>query len=263
MSKSIDLIGQTFGRLTIISLEYSKQRYKKGKKSGFEHYYLCKCECGNNIVTSKRSLLQGSTKSCGCLQKENTSNVNKKHGMINTRLYHIWNGLRQRCNNIANKDYKNYGSRGIKVCEEWDNNFKSFYDWAINNKYKDDLTIDRIDVNGDYKPSNCRWVDYKTQANNRTDTIYIIHNNQTKTIQEWSNIYNLPVTTIKNRLRKGESGDVLFRPKVVIKTITFNNQTKTITEWAEQMNLSQSAIYHRLDRGWSIKDTLTIPQLNH
>ena len=149
------------------------------------------------------------------------------------------------------------------MCEEWDNSFKSFYDWAINNKYKDDLTIDRIDVNGDYKPSNCRWVDYKTQANNRTDTIYITHNNQTKTIQEWSNVYNLPVTTIKNRLRKGESGDILFRPKITIKTITFNNQTKTITEWAEQLNLSQSAIYHRLDRGWSIKDTLTTPQLNH
>lgn len=194
MAKFEDLTGQKFGRLTVISIAE--------RKKGYGVYWLCKCECGNETITSTGHLKSGHTKSCGCLQKERAKEYNQKHCQTYTRMYYIWISMKGRCYNNNNNAYKNYGKRGIKICDEWLNNFEKFYEWSINNGYTDELTIDRIDVNGNYTPENCRWVDRITQANNTTRNKFLTYNNETKTLAQWCNILNLNYHTIKRRLNK-------------------------------------------------------------
>lgn len=159
----IDIRGQRFGRL--VAEEFVRVDPKRGV------IWKCKCDCGNEIECPTKSLRSGHTKSCGCLKREEASNRKKKHGGTHTRLYNVWNGMRQRCNDPNHKSYKDYGGRGIKVCEEWDD-YENFRSWALENGYDanakfGDCTLDRIDVYGDYCPKNCRWVDQKTQAQNK------------------------------------------------------------------------------------------------
>lgn len=119
-----------------------------------------------------------------------------KHGKRHTRLYSILDKIKQRCYNKNHTAYKNYGGRGVKVCNEWLNDFMTFYDWSMNHGYKDTLTIDRIDVNGNYEPDNCRWVDRKTQANNRRNNVYLTYNGKTQTMKEWSRELGVKYKTI-------------------------------------------------------------------
>lgn len=156
-----DLTGLKFGRLTVIKLE-GQNKYKR-------LMWLCKCDCGNTHIVSSNLLLMGVTRSCGCLNDENRKSGNNRrtHGMWGTRLYRIWKCMKNRCLNKNTNDYKKwYGSKGVTVCEEW-LNFEPFCKWALAHGYKDDLSIDRINPYGNYEPSNCRWADAKTQANNK------------------------------------------------------------------------------------------------
>lgn len=126
---------------------------------------------------------------------------NLKHGMRYSRIYNIWRSMRQRCKNPNCKNYHNYGGRGISVCEDW-NNFQNFYNWSLLNGYKENLTIDRIDVNGNYCPDNCRWVSYKVQENNRSNNRHIEIDGVTHTLGEWSDIAGVRIGTIYSRLKK-------------------------------------------------------------
>ena len=125
---------------------------------------------------------------------------NKKHGMNGTRLHNIWKSMKHRCHSPKYKEFKNYGGRGIAVCEEWQKDFLTFYHWAIANGYNETLTIDRIDVNGNYEPNNCRWATQKEQQNNRSNNRLIAYNGETHTISEWAEIKNINVTVLWQRL---------------------------------------------------------------
>lgn len=189
------MIGKKYGRLEVLSLLGTD---KHGNK-----IYSCKCECGNTTKTTGNALKKGHTRSCGCLHKDRVTTHNKSK----TRLYKVWMDMRCRCNYKQGQDFKRYGGRGIKVCDEWLNNFQAFYDWALANGYKEDAlkgkcTLDRIDVNGDYCPKNCRFVSSKTQANNRTSNRVITYNNESHTLAEWSEILGIKYETLSARINK-------------------------------------------------------------
>ena len=130
-------------------------------------------------------------------------NPNYKDGRKNTRLYRIWGNMKSRCYNVHVTHYERYGGRGIKVCDEWKNDFKAFYDWSMSNGYTDNLTIDRINNNGNYEPLNCRWVTVKEQSINRSNNHHVAIDDEIKTLSEWCEIYNINYKTVRDRLKRG------------------------------------------------------------
>lgn len=151
-----DISYKQFGRL--MPIEYAGHGYWK-----------CRCTCGNVKIIRGADILNGKTQSCGCLQRERTSNANAKHRLHDSRLYNIWCGMKQRCFYKNHVRYHRYGARGITVCDEWKNDFQAFYDWSMSHGYADDLTIDRINNDGNYEPSNCRWATPKEQYKNQSN----------------------------------------------------------------------------------------------
>lgn len=151
-----DLTGQKFGRLTAI---------KPIENHGHGIEWLCKCDCGNETVVRCDGLVTGHASSCGCYNRELKRNYS--HGMSNTKIYRVWCGMKQRCNNPNNLEYHRYGGRGIKICKEWNDDFEKFGKWALSHGYKQGLQIDRINNNGNYEPSNCRFVTPLENMRNR------------------------------------------------------------------------------------------------
>ena len=189
MSKFIDLTGQKFNNLTV------EKRLENA--IGGVAVWLCKCDCGNYTKVRGGNLKNGAVKSCGCLKHVSHT---KTHGMQNTRLYSLWNAMKSRCNNPKVKSYERYGGRGISVCEQWEKSFVSFYEWAINNGYEENLSIDRIDNDGNYCPENCRWIPFEEQCNNRRSNIVFKYNGEKHNLMQWCKLLNLDYKFIHNRI---------------------------------------------------------------
>lgn len=177
--KAIDLTGKVFGYWTVIKRD---GRYNNG-----DARWLCRCICGKEKQVRGRDLRDGTSKSCKC--KRVPPNI--KHGLYKTRLHGIWETMKARCNNKNFSQYKRYGLIGVKVCKEWNNDFLAFYNWAMANGYKDNLTIDRINVFGNYEPSNCRWATPMEQANNRKNNRYITYRGIKKSLSNWSRYFGI------------------------------------------------------------------------
>lgn len=192
MGKLIDLTGQRFGRLVV--LQYT------GKDKRNQARWDCRCDCGNITNVSTQNLKCGNVQSCGCSRK----GINSTHKQSRSRLYKIWCAVVQRTKNPNNPNYAYYGKRGITVCDSW-STFEPFRDWALENGYSENLTIDRIDNDKGYSPDNCRWIDRKQQAENRRSNHFLIYKGETKTLGQWATQFGMKRTTLCKRLNNGWS----------------------------------------------------------
>ena len=187
--RKLDLTGQKFGRLMVVS---------EALKIGNRTRWYCLCVCGNTTVVDGSNLRQGYTQSCGCFHLEITSARNGTHHQTQTRLFHIWMSMKARCQNPKNPSWKYYGGRGIKICSEWLSSFECFANWAKTHGYSDSLSIDRINVNGDYRPENCRWATNKLQARNKTDNVFY----KGRCLADWCEELGISRRTVDRRIHR-------------------------------------------------------------
>lgn len=201
-----DLTGIKFGSLTVVGYI--------GKRNG-KSVWRCKCDCGNETESMTSNLTRGLSTSCGCKRKKTCSDrmkaINYKHGGSRTRLFRIWSGMKSRCFDKNDPAYPRYGGRGVKVCDEWKENFPAFQQWALSSGYSEVLSIDRINVNGGYCPENCRWATREEQANNKRTNRFITYGGKTMTISQWERSLGYRRGLILVRLKNGWSVERAIR----------------------------------------------------
>lgn len=200
MGQKVEMIGKRFGRLVVLAED-------KRNRNGVI-FYKCFCDCGKEKVINGVSLRSGATKSCGCYNREIISKPNADY---KTKLYYIHRGIKRRCSSPGEKAYRNYGGRGIKLCDEW-LSFANFKEWAYSNGYKEGLWIERIDNEKGYSPDNCRWATPKEQGNNKRTNVLITIVGVTKTASEWADYSGIKVATIYRRLELGWQGKDIIKP---------------------------------------------------
>lgn len=201
MGKVKDITGEQINGWTVIK--------ECGRNKGGGAMFLCQCVCGNYRVVEGRSIRAGTSKNCGCARKTKTVEASKrvtiKHGGRYDRLYQVWHGMKDRCNNPNSKHYARYGGRGIKLCSEWDESYEAFKKWAQEHGYNETLakyqcTIERLDNDKGYSPENCVWANQKTQCNNRSNNHLIEFNGLSHTLSEWAEITGIKKDTLRRRL---------------------------------------------------------------
>lgn len=244
-------IGQKFGRLTVVSASYLP--------SGENHawYWNCKCDCGKMVYGIRpRNLKNGNTKSCGCLQdeikKEKFIGCKRTHGKSNTRLYGIWEKMKDRCERERCPAYKNYGGRGIKVCEEW-HDFQTFYDWAMANGYQENLTIERINNDKGYYPDNCCWITREEQAKNKRNIRYVEMDGEKIPLKTACERFGVPYKAVHLRVtRYGMSiEEALNKP--------FKNIANYGARKAKENGIGYQTYLCRIKSGWTEEAACTIP----
>lgn len=206
-----DYVGKTYAHLTILGYDHTEEKYNRDGHRYKRIYVKCKCDCGNECVVQLHRILSGNTKSCGHLKKESykySLKTNTTHGMSNTHLFKIWQGMRYRCNTPTSPDYDNYGGRGIKVYKPWDESFMEFYNWAISvgyyeqpkgTPYGDMLSIERIDPNGDYCPENCKFIPFRDQLKNKRSSLFVIdYDGERLTLTDIARKYGVNPKTVYN-----------------------------------------------------------------
>lgn len=197
------MVGKQFGRWTVVEAVG-----RKGKSNALA--YMCKCSCGTVKVVNGQKLRNGESRSCGCLKTEmHTTHGDSANG---SRLYRIWENMKQRCTNPCNSNYHRYGGRGISICEEWLNSYTAFKAWAMQNGYRDSLTLDRIDNDSNYCPDNCRWATRAMQDQNKRQSVIIKIGSVKKCATAWAREYGLKPGTVRSRIHYGWSTDKLFSP---------------------------------------------------
>ena len=191
--KAIDLVGKRYGRLVVVEKAESLNGHTRWK---------CKCDCGNECIVHGTSLKTGNTRSCGCYKTENARKLYSTVRQNDKRLYAVWNGIKQRCLNKNSTSYHNYGGRGIKIDSDWANHYEAFYKWAISAGYKEGMEIDRIDNDGDYCPSNCRFVNKEEQANNKRNVKLYTIDGSSKSLSQWCKEYGHEYYLVRQRVIK-------------------------------------------------------------
>lgn len=254
-----NLKGQRFFRLVVIERAF--------RKDDTHHaFWKCKCDCGNEITVRADSLLNGHAKSCGCYLQERYSDGHlKTHGHSYDRIYSTWQGIKQRCLNTKCQAYDLYGGRGITICDSW-LSFENFYDWALKNGYADNLSIDRINVNGNYEPSNCRWANCETQNYNKRDTRRVEICGEKKTLLQISREYGIPLTLVRSRYIRYAKGkcsveqliqkEPIYNPGKNALMITIDGVTKNCTGWEKVTGVNRKTIANRYKKGIRNKEEL-------
>jgi hypothetical protein len=256
-----NLLGQVFGRWTVIAFDESVKAYEKSR-------WICKCECGVEKSVLQDSLLAGRSLSCGCYEYELTSIRSRTHGESSTHLYKAWNSMKERCLYEKFPGYKDYGGRGIVICDEWVNDYLTFKEWALNNGYAKTLSLDRIDVNGNYTPQNCRWITMSEQQHNKRTNVFLEYNGERHTLAQWGMITGLGKSTIISRKNKGWSVEqILTTPKLCRnasnpRIIEYNGEGHSIREWSEIFNIPRQRIDKRIGAGWNLEEVFNKPPRN-
>lgn len=213
-----DLTGQKFGRLTAL--------YATGERKNKKAVWMCQCDCGNQCKVIGTQLTFGATKSCGC--------ITKKHGMFGSRIYNVWHTMKERCYVKSQTSYPNYGGRGIRVCDEWQE-FIPFMEWAYANGYDENAprgqcTLDRINPNGNYEPNNCRWVNTSVQANNRNTNVLIEYNGKSDTLSNHARNAGIKPTLAEGRMLNGKTVEDIFKNGRL-------GDVKKVAQYDKNMNL--------------------------
>jgi hypothetical protein len=193
-----DLVGKKYFRLTVVAFSH---HCREGKR-----HWLFRCECGNPVTSTASSVSGGWRKSCGCLRKEKSAVTGKRnttHGMTGSRLAATWSGMRQRCYNPKAVNYADYGGRGIRICDEWLEDPATFYRWALENGYRDDLEIDRENNDGYYEPGNCRFITLIDNQNNKRNNVRLEHGGESLTVAQWARRAGIHRDTFTSRLELG------------------------------------------------------------
>lgn len=247
--KALDLIGLRFGKLTVVE--------RRGSDAKGQSLWLCRCDCGIEKVVRGHDL-KGGTKSCGCSRRYNTGLY--QHGLSNTRLHRIWRSIKDRCYNKNNQDYRQYGGRGITVCDEWKDDFLSFYNWSTENGYGENLTIDRIDVNAGYFPDNCRWVSMIEQSNNRRNNKVFTLNGKKMTLAQWSKETGVKYGDIQNRLNYGFTFEEAINPNFKRVYKYKNEENKKIGDICKERGVPYKLVIQRVKNGWDLERALSTPR---
>ena len=204
----IDITGNRYGRLTVLGYAYTKEK---------KAYWTCQCDCGSVVIKQSALIRYGHTRSCGCLHKDQLSEMSRRYNIIAPRrLYQVWHGMLDRCENEKARYFYNYGGRGISICDEW-HDYEKFASWALSNGYSDELTIERIDNNGNYSPNNCKWATKKEQENNKRTNHFVTMDGETKTISQWCELYGTKPVTVQSRLRLGWSEEKAIKTQPISK----------------------------------------------
>lgn len=244
MPKVIEMKGKKFDRLTVLD--------EGTRLTNRTRLYKCKCDCGKITVVDGGNLRSGTVRSCGCLRKELASKnkSNLKHGMRNTSEYQIWINMRRRCRDPNCEVYKDYGGRGIKVCDEWNESFETFYR-DVGPRPSKEHSLDRKNTNGDYEPNNCRWATWEEQANNRRNNRpLIVDGKRYGSVYQLARAFNIPIATLKDRIFKWK-----LSPEEAVKKMfkrhlfTHKGETRLITEWARIYGVSYNKLRYRLNSG--------------
>jgi hypothetical protein len=246
--KKINLVGQKFGRLIVLG----KATSTNNKNSSWR----CKCICGNEVIVTRPNLIQNHTKSCGCLNKDIVKTRCTTHGKTNSIVYKKWTDMKTRCTNSNTKGFKNYGGRGIVVCERW-TKFENFLEDM--GDPPENMTLERIDNEKGYSPENCKWATATEQANNKRNNIKIEFNGKTKSLRQWADEIGIPKSAISQRLLRGWSVRhvLTISYNESIKSITYNGVTKSLKDWSISLGGNIALVSIRLQNGWSIERAVT------
>lgn len=242
-----DLTGQTFGLLKVIGRDIGK--------TDISHscFWICECQCKDKTIVSRRTstLKRGNLSNCGCVQRERLlaqSKSREKHGLTNSTLFHVWVGMRDRCSNPNSPRYKRYGGRGICLCEEWNNDFLAFYNWAIMNGYEKGLTIDRIDYDGNYCPENCRWITNSEQQYNKSTVPLYPYKGEMISTGQFQKMLGIPCRGYAwYRIKRGMSLQQIADEWEASKTI--NQKYKTLNEYAKENGITRASALWKIKTG--------------
>lgn len=256
--KKIISVGDIYGYFTVL-----KTSIDENSKNG-HLFFIVKCKCGNIKTMRKCTVVSGRTKSCGCLKRELVIKRSKTHGMRGTPEYKSWSSMLSRCHNKNLQAYKDYGGRGIKVCERW-MKFENFYEDM--GPRPEGTSLDRVENNGNYEPSNTRWGTREEQANNTRTNRYITYNGETKTLAQWADYYNINYGTLEHRIKLGWpikealTRDIGDKYHSKYEKMELFGMKKSIIEWSRLSPTCHMIFYTRIKNGWPLKQALVFPPM--